>query len=217
MSRVNIGQETSRILLDIKAVTFDIEKPYRYASGMLSPVYVDNRLLISHTREREKIINYFCQKIKENDIKADFVAGMATSGIPFAAWLSERLNLPMIYVRGVAKNHGKKNLIEGTSPHGRVVLMVEDLISTGTSSINGIISIRNNGGIVKDCLSIFTYKMKKSMELFTKENVRLLALADIDTLLSVATEKGYINLEEKSIVLEWIKNPYNWGQRMGFE
>lgn len=201
-SKEFIGKETAEILLKIKAVTLNVEKPYRYVSGILSPIYTDNRLLISYPKEREKIINFMAELIKEMDI--DIIAGTATAGIPHAAWLAEKLDKPMIYV-------SKEGSIVGKLEKGKKVLLIEDLISTGKSSIEAIKIIKQKGEI-KNCLAIFTYGMEKAKQAFTEENIGLITLTDFSTMINIAIKNNYIKEEDKERILDWAKNPETWGQ-----
>jgi len=200
----------AEILLKVKAITLNPNKPYRFVSGILSPIYCDNRLLMSYPNERKKIVDFFIKIIKENKLKFDLVGGIATSGICWAAWISEKLNKPMIYIRSKTKEHGKENLVEGKLEKGQKVLVVEDLVSTGGSSLRAVNAVREQGGIVKDCVAIFTYEMKKAINGFKDDKCNLFALSDFTTLIEVATKENYIKEEDKEKVLEWNKNPGEW-------
>ena len=212
-----VAKDVARILLEIKAVTLSPSKPYKYASGILSPIYCDNRLLMSHPDKRGKIIDYLAGVVRERKLEFDIVAGIASSGIPHAAWLAEKLHKPMIYIRKQSKEHGKENLIEGAMERGKKVVVIEDLISTGGSSIAGVEAVRSQGGVVKYCLAIFTYDMAKAKSAFHAASCELIPLSDFATLISVAGSMNYIKAEDVEKVLEWNKDPQNWGRRMGFE
>src|SRR3989338_9211626 len=134
--------KVSEILLNLNAVILRTKPPFRWASGILSPIYTDNRLLMSYPKEREFIVNSFIKMIRKNKIKFDGFAGTATAGIPLAAWLAQKLKKPMVYVRSETKDHGKENLVEGKVEEGKSYVVVEDLISTGSSSINTINAVR---------------------------------------------------------------------------
>ena len=209
--------EIARILLKSKAVALRPGKPFRYASGILSPIYCDNRLLISLPREREKIISAFLDTIKQNKINFDVVAGTATAGIPHAAWISDRLKKPMIYVRSESKDHGKENCIEGTLNKNDEAIVIEDLISTGGSVINAIKSVRSAGGKCDNCLAIFTYEMKKALDAFKDLNCRLFTLTNFSTLVKTASLEKYVSKKDEEIILEWSVDPQGWGRKMGFE
>jgi orotate phosphoribosyltransferase len=211
------AEDVAKILLEIKAVTLSPQKPYRYASGILSPIYCDNRLLMSYPDKRRKIIAYLAELIKERHLEFDVVAGIASSGIPHAAWLADKLGKPMIYIRKETKEHGKENLIEGKLDKGQRVLIVEDLVSTGGSSINGVEAVRSQGGVVNHCVAIFTYEMEKAKDAFRNANCELITLSNFTTLIKTAKEMEYIGPEESGKVLAWNKDPQNWGRKMGLE
>ena len=156
----------SEILLKANAVMLRTKPPFRWASGILSPIYTDNRILMSYPREREFLINSFIKLIKQNKIKFDGFAATATAGIPWAAWLSQKLKKPMVYARSEAKDHGKENIVEGKIEEGKMYIVIEDLISTGSSSINTINAVREKGGVVEYCIAIFTYELEKSLNSF---------------------------------------------------
>jgi len=212
-------EKVADILLKIKAITLNIEKPYKFVSGILSPVYTDCRLLMSYPTEWESVIesmiNIIVNEIGIQNI--DIIAGTATAGISHAAYLSKKLNLPMIYVKSSAEEYGKKTKIEGHLKNGSRVLLIEDLISTGGSSISSVKAIRDTGGIVDNCLAIFSWGMEASKKSFEQENVRLITLTDFDTMVNIAAEQNYIKPEDKDIILAWVKDPSNWGRKMGFE
>lgn len=207
----------AELLLEIKAVTLNPNKPYRYASGILSPIYTDNRLLMGYPEQRRKIINAMAELIEIKQLEFDVIAGTATAGIPHAAWLAEKTNKPMVYVRKSEKEHGKENKIEGLVKKGWKAIVVEDLISTGGSSMETVNGLREAGISVNDIVAIFTYQMKAAEEKFSTGKITLHALTDFSTMISVAAEKNYISDKEREIALEWNKDPKNWGRKRGFE
>lgn len=204
-----MSKEIAEILLDRGAVTLSPHKPYLFASGIRSPIYCDNRKLISHPAERRRIITAFLATIKE--LEFDVVGGTATAGIPWAAWIAEELDVPMIYIRSSAKGHGKQNKIEGDLKKDAKVLVIEDLVTTGGSSMDATEAVRAAGGVVTDCVAIFTYGLGSARERFGDGDCRLLTLTDFPTLLDVATEKSYLDEKDKSHVLHWQKDPVGWG------
>lgn len=210
-------EEIAKILLGIKAVTINAVEPFRYASGILSPIYCDNRLLMSYPDKRKQVIDAFLKAIEDAGLEFDIVGGTATAGIPHAAWIAERLNKPMIYIRSSSKEHGKQNQIEGKLEKGQKVLVVEDLVSTGGSSVRAVEAVRSAGGIVTDCVAIFTYGMEKAQTKFDEGQCKLYTLSDFDTLVGVAAQEGYITSEQETKVKEWNKAPAEWGKKMGFE
>jgi orotate phosphoribosyltransferase len=205
--------EVAEILLKNNAVTLSPGKPYTYASGIISPIYCDNRLLMSHVAERHMIVDFYLEAIKRNNLDADIIAGTESAGIPWAAWIAERLNKPMIFVRKKQKDHGKENLIEGVMQKGAKVLVVEDLISTGGSSLAAVEAVREQGGNVVACLAIFSYQMASAEKNFADAKCKLVALSNFWTLVKVASEEGFIKKEDEAIVLEWSRNPEQWGRK----
>lgn len=207
-----MDKEIAEILLKIKAVTLRTDPPYKWVSGILAPIYTDNRLLMSYPKERDFIINSFLKIIKEKNLNPDVIVGIATSGIPWAAWIADKLNLPMIYIRKKQKDYGRENLIEGEFEKGKKVIIIEDLISTGGSSINGVKVVKQAGGVILANLAIFTYELEKAKQNFEKENVKLIPLSNFTTLVNVAVKENYIKKDEEKNVLEWSKNPEEWGK-----
>jgi orotate phosphoribosyltransferase len=207
------------ILLDIGAVTLSPAKPYRYASGILSPIYTDCRLLMSYVKEREMVVGAYEEVLRDKIglENVDCLAGVASSGIPHAAWLAERIKKPMVYVRKEEKDHGKQKLIEGRLEKGAKVVVIEDLVSQGGSSLNAVKSVKEAGAVPTHCVVIFTYQMPKSIEGFREEGVELIALTDITTLVKRATAKKIISKEQEGIVLEWTQDTAGWGKKKGFE
>ncbi|MBW2993326.1 orotate phosphoribosyltransferase [Candidatus Woesearchaeota archaeon] len=212
--------DVAKLLLDIKAVTLNFEKPYKWVSGILAPIYCDNRKIIFHPEAREKIKEGFTKIIEENNIEYDVIAGVATGAIAHAAFIAKHLNKPMIYIRGRAKEHGKQNQIEGASAEelkGKKVLVVEDLISTGGSSVSAVEAVRETGAVVVGCIAVFTYEMEKARKRFEEADCNLITLSNFSTLVDVAADKGYLKPEEKEKVLEFSKDLAGWGKKMGFE
>lgn len=211
------AEEIAEILLRIKAITLSPQKPYRFVSGILSPIYTDNRLLISYPEERKTVVKFIVDKIKEAKVNPKVIAGTATAGIPYAAWVADALNLPMIYVRSQSKDHGKGKEVEGVLKSEQKTVVIEDLISTGGSAINTAEVIRKNGGKVETIFAIFDYQMPVSVKSFKKLKVKLIPLMTLTDLVLVATRKGYLKPKEREVVLDWAKDPQNWGKKMGFE
>ncbi len=199
-------------LLEIKAVTLRPNEPFTWASGIISPIYCDNRLTLSYPEIRKNIALGLSGIIKEQFPGTELVAGTATAGIPHAAWVSEELNLPMCYVRSKAKGHGKGNQIEGKAEKGQKVVVVEDLISTGGSVITAVEALREAGCEVLGVVSIFTYQLEKGFELMRNADITAFSLTDFSTLVEVASEKGYIEQKDLEKLIEWRKNPAEWGK-----
>jgi orotate phosphoribosyltransferase len=200
----------AEILLNLKAVALRTNPPFTYTSGALSPIYTDNRILLSYLKERKFIVDSLIGLIKENNIQFDGVAATATAGIPWGAWIASSLNKPLVYVRGKAKNYGKQLKVEGRIEKGKTYLVVEDLISTGGSSINTVNALRSEGAEAKHCIAIFTYSLKKSKTNFEKAGVKLHTLTNIANLLKVALEKKTISEMELKLIKAWRKDPDNW-------
>jgi orotate phosphoribosyltransferase len=208
-------QKISRILLEIKAVTINMKEPYKFASGILSPIYTDNRLLMSYPDKWKKVIDSFISIII-NEVgvqNVGVICGTSTAGIPHAAYLAEKLGLPMVYVKSKKDEYGKFTALEGNLKRGDKVLIVEDLVSTGSSSISAARVIREAGGIVSNCLAILTYGMKESIKDFKKEKIELVALTDLRALLEVAVNRNYIKPTERKMILGWIKAPRKWSRK----
>ncbi len=203
-------KEIADILLKIKAVNLNIKQPFTYSSGIISPIYTDNRLIISFPEHRERIIAAFLKCIRQHSIKFDIIAGAATGGIPWAAWLAEHLKRPMIYVRNNKKSHGRQNVIEGHFESGDTVLIIEDLISTGKSAISVAEALRNHGATAQQCLSIFSYEFPNTQKSFAAKRLDYFSLCDFNVLIQQATDLGIISNEEKLDALQWNKSPENW-------
>ncbi|MCD6478385.1 MAG: orotate phosphoribosyltransferase [Candidatus Diapherotrites archaeon] len=210
-------EKIAELLLRIGAVTVRPSKPFRYASGILSPIYTDNRLLMSYPEDRRKVARAMAKLMIEETIAPDAIPATATAGIPHAAWLAELLDKPMVYVRSEKKSHGKENVIEGIVRQGQIAVTVEDLISTGGSALGTVQALRSAGCIANNCLAIFTYEMKKAEDNFKRHKVSLHALTRFSILIDVAEKKGYISAEERRIALEWNKAPETWAKKFGFE
>ena len=199
-------------LLEIKAVSLRPNHPFTWTSGIHSPIYCDNRLTLSYPEIRRKIASGLAEMIQNQFPGCDLIAGTATAGIPHAAWVSELLNLPMCYVRSKAKGHGKGNQIEGIAASGQKVVVVEDLISTGGSVITAVEALREAGCNVLGVVSIFTYELEKGRELLRSADITSYSLTDYSTLIEVASEKGYVQPSELERLIEWRKNPAEWGK-----
>mgnify|MGYP001567114478 CR=1 FL=1 len=205
-----MADKVADILLKINAVVLRTKHPFRWVSGILSPIYTDNRLLMSYPKDRDFIVNSFIKMLRKEKIKCDGFAGTATAGIPWAAWIAQRMKKPMVFVRSESKDHGKQNQIEGIVESGKTYVVVEDLISTGGSSLNTINAVREKNGIVENCIAIFTYELEKSKNNFESANVRLHALTNFTNLIKTALQKKYIARDELSHIMDWKKNPEGW-------
>lgn len=210
------SEKVASILFDIGSVILRPRRPFRYSSGVLSPVYTDNRLIISHPKERKKVVDLLIKKLRAIGVP-DVIAGTATAGIPHAAFISQELNLPMIYVRSEPKEHGKGNQIEGKIMRGQSVIIVEDLISTGGSSIKVAKVLKKAGAKVIGVLAIFTYDLKEAQDNFKKEKIKLYTLTNLKDTTNIAVKTGYLKKDQVEKILDWAKDPAEWGKKMGFK
>ncbi|MFC0558668.1 orotate phosphoribosyltransferase [Halalkalibacter alkalisediminis] len=192
-------------LLDIGAVHLQPTNPFTWTSGIKSPIYCDNRLTLSYPNVRKDIIAGFVEMLKNKEV--DVIAGTATAGIPHAALLAEAMDLPMIYVRGSAKGHGKQNQIEGKIEKGQKVVLVEDLISTGGSVIQAAEALKESGAEVVAVVAIFTYEFQKAYDALEEASLPTHVLTSYSTLLNVAKEKGTITADQVERLNEWRKDP----------
>ncbi|PAE26953.1 orotate phosphoribosyltransferase [Bacillus sp. 7894-2] len=203
-------------LLDIKAVALNPNDPFTWSSGLRSPIYCDNRLTLSFPEIRKEIAAGLQAIILDKFPEAELIAGTATAGIPHAAWVSDNMELPMCYVRSKAKGHGKGKQIEGKADKGQKVVVVEDLISTGGSAITAVKALREAGCEVLGVAAIFTYQLQKGKEMLAEEHIEAYTLTDIEALTEVAVEKGYIQEEDMNKLIEWRKDPAEWGKAIQF-
>ena len=194
-------------LLEIGAIFLKPDDPFTWASGIKSPIYCDNRLTLSAPKVRDEIENGLVQIIKENYPDAEILMGTSTAGIPHAAITADKMNIPMGYVRGSSKDHGRKNQIEGKLEKGQKVVVIEDLISTGGSVIDVVNVLREAGAEVLGIASIFTYNMQKSKDRLEEANVKNISLSDFDVLVEVAAEEGYIKQEDIQRLIKFRNNP----------
>lgn len=200
-------------LLRIGAVKFSPEAPFTWTSGLRSPVYCDNRLTIGHVNVRRRIVEGFRRVIAANQIGVDVIAGTATAGIPHAAWLAEALALPMIYVRSRPKSHGTGSRIEGPVVDGARVLVVEDLVSTGGSSIDAARAVVDAGFELMAVLSIFTYGMPRAADAFETAGIAHHSLTDIDTLVEQASRMNLLDKGSIEEIRSWKEDPTIWSER----
>lgn len=202
--------EVARKLLEIKAVKLSPQQPFTWASGILSPIYCDNRVALSHPEVRTFLKE--CLKEKAAAFGAfDVVAGVATAGIPHGALLADLLGKPFVYVRSSAKDHGRRNQIEGELTPGQKVLVVEDLISTGGSCLLAVDALRAAGALVAGVLAIFQYGFEKAKTVFEEHRVPYHTLTDYDALVQEAVRSGYVSAEDLVTLKKWRENPEKWG------
>ena len=208
-----VSQQIAGLLLNINAVQINPTQPFCFSSGLYSPIYCDNRLLISYPEHRQTVCQAFADIIDEQQLTPEVIAGTATAGIPHAAWLAERLQRPMIYIRSSAKSHGKQNQIEGKLSSHQQALLIEDLISTGQSALNAIDAIRAQQAKVSHCLAIVQYGFEEAISAFNQTNTQLISLTDFNTLITVAIEQQRLTEADADLCRQWHRNPQQWSEQ----
>ncbi|RCA10555.1 orotate phosphoribosyltransferase [Enterococcus durans] len=206
----SIETKIAKDLLEIEAVFLSPSEPFTWASGIKSPIYCDNRITMSYPKVRKEIAQGLADKIKEAYPDVEVIAGTATAGIPHAAWVAEILDLPMVYIRSKAKDHGKGNQIEGRIFEGQKMVVIEDLISTGGSVLEAAEAAKREGANVLGVAAIFTYELPKGKANFTNAEMPLLTLTNYSVLIEAALEEKYIDETELNLLKEWKQDPENW-------
>lgn len=206
------AKQTAELLLQINAIKLEPENPFTWASGWKSPIYCDNRIILSYPTIRTYIREQIGKQVESLYGKPDIIAGVATGAIGIGMLVAEYLGLPFIYVRPEAKSHGRQNQIEGVLEANQNVVVIEDLISTGKSSLNAVEALKAGGANIKGMVAIFTYGFEVAEENFKKENIDLHTLSDYQHLANLASETGYIREEQLETLMEWRKNPSAWKQ-----
>jgi len=202
--------KTAELLLQIKAIKLEPQQPFTWASGWKSPIYCDNRIVLSYPPIRNYIRENFARQIEELYGKPDVIAGVATGAIGIGMLVAEIINLPFVYVRPEAKGHGRKNQIEGQLESGQTVVVIEDLVSTGNSSLNAVKALKEAKVTIKGMLSIFTYGFAIAEENFKRENIEFYSLSSYDYLIDTALKTNYINATEAETLKTWRQDPGNW-------
>ncbi|MBP3942774.1 orotate phosphoribosyltransferase [Sphingobacteriaceae bacterium WQ 2009] len=211
MNNLNdVEQKIAESLLQIKAIKLQPKNPFTWASGWKSPIYCDNRITLSHPAIRTYIRQKLSKLIQEEFGSVDMISGVATAGIPQGVLVAQDLGLPFTYVRSSAKDHGRQNMIEGEVNSGQRVVVVEDLVSTGKSSLVAVKALREAGCNVVGLVSIFTYGLPAAEINFAEAKCRSISLCNYDALLTVAAEKNYILEEEVDILKKWRLDPASW-------
>ena len=208
--KMNVEQSIAKDLLEIEAVFLNPSNPFTWASGIKSPIYCDNRITMSYPKVRKEIAKGLASKIKEAFPEVQVIAGTATAGIPHAAWVAEILDLPMVYIRSKAKDHGKGNQIEGRIVEGQKMVVIEDLISTGGSVLEAAEAAKREGAAILGVAAIFTYELPKGKANFEKAEIPLMTLTNYSVLIEAALEDRYIDEQELTLLKEWKKDPENW-------
>ncbi len=199
-------------LLQVSAVKLNTDQPYTWASGWKSPIYCDNRRVLSYPYERDFIKSELCNLIFEKFAEADCIAGVATAGIAWGAMAADQLKLPYMYVRPKPKEHGLGNQIEGTHTAGQKVVVIEDLISTGKSSLQVCEVLKNAGLKVSGMVSIFSYGFAEATNAFANAGIPLFSLSSYEVLINLAKQKGMVSENELNSLLNWRNNPSKWGR-----
>ena len=212
---MSYSSQIAEALLDINAVKLSPQEPFTWSSGMKSPIYCDNRIALSYPKVRSLIIDGFEDKVKSLEVSGKLpsdliVAGVATAGIPHGALLANRLNIPFIYVRSKPKAHGRQNQIEGELRPGAKVLVIEDLISTGGSSLEAVEALRQAGAQVVTVLAIFSYDFQVAVNNFEKANCSFFTLSTYQDLIEVAIRKAFITIEDQEMLMSWREHPRDW-------
>ncbi|USB35023.1 orotate phosphoribosyltransferase [Paenibacillus sp. YPG26] len=198
-------------LLEIGAVALRPHQPFTWTSGIKSPIYCDNRLTMSYPEVRDLIAESFASLIREQYPDTEVIAGTATAGIPHAAFVSQKLGLPMAYIRDKAKGHGKENQIEGLIKSGQKVIVIEDLISTGGSSIKAAQAVQEAGANPQAVLAIFSYQLDKAVNAFNEAGIEIQSLSNYTALIDVAVQKGTIQEQDLELLKSWRENPSAFG------
>ena len=202
--------KVAEFLLQIKAIKLQPNKPFIWASGWKSPIYCDNRVTLSYPKVRTYIRQQFVNVINDQFGKPDVIAGVATGGIAHGALVAVEMGLPFVYIRSEAKKHGLTNMIEGVVEKGQSVIIIEDLISTGGSSLKALDALRLAGCDVKGMAAIFTYGFKAAADNFKKEKCKLVTLSDYETLIKQALKSNYITEKDLKSLKEWREEPSEW-------
>jgi orotate phosphoribosyltransferase len=205
----------AEFLLQIKAIKLQPENPFTWASGWRSPIYCDNRKTLSYPSIRTYIRQAFVDSINKNFARPDVIAGVATGGIAVGALVAQEMNLPFVYVRSEAKKHGMTNMIEGEVNSGQSVVVIEDLISTGGSSMKAVEALREKGCDVKGMIAIFTYQLEAAEKNFKEAKCNVVTLTNYDVLINKAVQKQYINEKDVESLQLWKKDPSKWTGSVG--
>lgn len=207
-----VALETAEFLLQIKAIKLDNKNPFTWSSGIKSPIYCDNRKILSYPKIRTYIRQEFTKLIREEFGELDLIAGVATGAIAHGVLVAQELGLPFAYVRESKKEHGMTNQIEGVVESGQSVVVIEDLVSTGKSSLAAVKALREAGCNVKGMVAIFTYGLESAARNFKDENCMLYTLTDYNHLIKYALDMKYIKESDKLSLVSWRENPEGWGK-----
>ena len=205
---LSLEERVAKALFDVKAVKINVNEPFTFASRIKSPIYCDNRFVLGFSDERDVIVDGFVQAI---DSDADIIVGVATAGIPWASFIADRMKKPLAYVRNKPKDHGAGKQIEGAEVKGKKVVVIEDLITTGKSSLIAVDVLQKEGVADMEVKSIFTYGFDAAKENYDKFNCKFSSLSNFNVLINLLKNTDYLTKEEAEIALEWSKSPNTWG------
>ncbi len=213
---MSIAENIAHVALEIGAIQINAQEPFIWASGYKMPVYNDNRLLLGNARHRALITKGFQDLLKKCAAEVEVIAGTATAGIPHATALADLLQAPLIYVRSTAKSHGMGNKIEGVLKQNQRVLVIEDLVSTGGSAVDAVTAVREAGGIVDHCCSIFSYGFPDATERFKSISCQIHSILVFSELLQIAQSTQNIPQNDIEILRSWQEAPFKWAKNKGF-
>jgi orotate phosphoribosyltransferase len=200
-------------LLKIGAVTLNVQRPFLYSSGLVGPIYCDNRLILSFPETRDLIVEAFKQQFSLSNQGETIIAGIATGGIAYAALLADKLNLPMVYIRSSAKAHGKQQAVEGKMESGDQIVLIEDLITTGNSALKAAQAALDNGAVIHSCYSIFSYNLQIAINNFADKTIEPKPLCTLDCLLEVAKQQGDLSESDYQSLKDWQQDPKAWSEQ----
>jgi len=204
------SSKIANYLLQIKAIKLDTEKPFQWSSGIYSPIYCDNRIVLSFPKIRKLVCDCFVEIIKKKYTDTELVAGVATGGIGMGMLIAEKLDLPFVYVRPQAKKHGRKNQIEGLIKKNIKAIVIEDLISTGKSSLNAVDALKKEKVNVIGLISLFSYELEDAKKNISKSGLNYCSLSNFSDLIKIALSTNYINTKQKEEIFKWRLNPQKW-------
>ena len=205
--------DIARNLLNLGAVKFSPQNPFTYASGLKGPIYCDNRTILSHVEFRDQVVEAFIEVIKQNNLTFDHLGGIATAGIPHAAFVADRMKRPMVYVRPKAKDHGRKNQVEGDYKPGQKVLLFEDLVNQGASLEESMAGVTSAELTCDACLCVVDYEMQSAKTRLSDLSIQLYSLTDFTALTSAAFELNLINQDGLNLLKEWHADPKAWSAK----
>ena len=204
------SSKIANYLLQIKAIKLETEKPFQWSSGIYSPIYCDNRIVLSFPKIRKLVCDCFVEIIKKKYTDTELVAGVATGGIGMGMLIAEKLDLPFVYVRPQAKKHGRKNQIEGLIKKNIKAIVIEDLISTGKSSLNAVDALKKEKVNVIGLISLFSYELEDAKKNISKSGLNYCSLSNFSDLMKIALSTNYINTKQKEEIFKWRLNPQKW-------